>query len=177
MGPADLAIVGLIVVSVITYYLYRRQMEVTLSRKISQASRSKLKTMEFLEDKGYKILDVDPSIEIISKIDNKIYQDVAAVDFIVEKDNKRYLVKTSSGGHSSRLGYRENREPLTALTCIFLCPNLLLIDTDRGNIRVMETSTGRGLAAGIKGLVRSVPVFLSGVLCAAILWYVRNLVN
>lgn len=177
MGPADLAIVGLIVVSVITYYLYRRQKEVTLSRKISQASRCKLKTMEFLEDKGYKILDWDSSIEITSIIDNKTYTDVAAVDFIVEKGNRRYLVKTASGGQSSRLGYRENREPLTALTCIFSCPNLLLVDTDRGNIRVMETSAGRGLASGIEGLVRSVPVFLSGVLCAAILWYVRHLVN
>ncbi len=177
MGPVDLLIVGLAVVISLTYYLLRRHREKSLNRKISQARSSQRKTMEFLEERGYKILDCESSLELSSKIDNKTYTDTATVDFVVEKDNKRYLVKKASGGQSSRLGYRENREPLTALTAMFSCPNILLVDTDRSNIRVMETSTGRHRVAKIESILRSVPIFLSGAIFAILLWYIRYLVN
>lgn len=177
MGPVDLAIVVFIVLIVLIYYFVRRHRETSLSRKVTPVRGKKQKTMEFLEERGYKILDCESSLEITSQIDNKTYTDVAEVDFIVEKDNKRYLVKTASGGQSSRLGYRENREPLTALMAIFSCPNLLLVDTDRSNIRVMETVIGRSVALKLQDLVKAVPIFLAGALLAVILWYIKYLVN
>lgn len=168
MRLTDLAAVGVMLVFGLTVFYYRRHSAVLLERKLHSARGSKLKSMEFLEEKGFKILDCDKSVEVISIVDNKSYRDALRVDFVVQKGPVKYLVRTVSGGQSPRLGYRENREPLIALSAIFGYSNLLLVDPERRNIRLMQTELKRSLPHRFNLMWKMAGVFLLGAFCAII---------
>ena len=71
MQPIDLLIVCVLVISGLTVFLYRRLKASALHNNLNSAGRSKLKTLELLEERGYKIVDCDRSIEVCSIIDGK----------------------------------------------------------------------------------------------------------
>jgi|LFRM01.1.fsa_nt_gb hypothetical protein len=170
MQPIDLLIVCVLVISGLTVFLYRRLKASALHNKLNSAGRSKLKTLELLEERGYKIVDCDRSIEVCSIIDGKTYSDILIADFEVQKGHLRYLVKIA-GGQSSRLGYRENRENLIGISAVFRYPNLLLVDPERKNIRLMKTAFKEPFHNKINRLKKPLFFFILGSLCTIIAGY------
>jgi len=171
MGLKDFVAVALLLVCGGGWFLYRRYTAAVLSSKLKTAARSKLKTIELLEERGFTVIDCQQSVEVDSIIDGKSYTDVFTVDFVAQKDGQRFLVKSVSGGQLPRLGYRENREPLMTLTALFSIPNILLVDPERKNIRYMKNSPKKSLAKRIKSLVNIILIFLSGAFCVIIIRY------
>lgn len=171
MRPMDLLILSSLVICGLSYIFYRNYVKRDLERKINNAKRSKLKTMELLEERGFEIVDCDRSLELCSKIDGKTYTDILSIDFIVQKGRERYLVRVSSGGQSSRLGYRENRGTLIGVSAIFRYPNLLLVDPERRIIRLMKTVVKEPFYNKLLRLKKTMCIFVLGAVCAIIVEY------
>lgn len=171
MGLRDLVAVVLLALCWTIWSFYRRHTAQALTQQLDKAKGNKLKTIELLEERGFTVIGSDQNMEIISIIDDKSYTDTLTVDFVVQKGRQRYLVKTTSGGQSPRLGYKENREPLFTVAAVFSNPNILLVDPDRRNIRYMRTAPKKTVFSKVKSLGKSVLVFLLGAFCVIIIRY------
>lgn len=171
MRPADLVLVCILTFFGVGFFVCRKYTRAVLDKKLKNAGRNQLKTMELLEEKGYGIIDCDRHVELFSVIDGKTYKDMLHVDFIVQKGHLRYLVKIASGGQSLRLGYRENREPLIGISALFHCPNILLVDPERKNIRMMRTFSKAPFPYRLKNLGKKSLIFCLGAFCAIIIMY------
>lgn len=171
MEMYDLLILAVLSAVILGVYIYKKYSARVLQRKLNNAKRSSLKAIELLEERGYTIIDCDRRVQLVSLIDGKTYNDVWGMDFLVRKGRTNYLVKISSGGQSSRLGYRENREALLGSVAVFGCPRLLLIDPERRQIRILKSSVIRPAAQRFSRLLTYGAIFLLGALSSLALWY------
>lgn len=174
MRMNDLLVMTILCAVILAAYIYRRYTRSALNEKLCSAKRSHIKATELLQDMGYTIIDCDRRLQLSSIIDGKLYTDFLGVDFLAKKGRGRYLVKIASGGQSSRLGYRENREALIGLCAVFGCPNLLLVDPERRQIRVLKSIVKKPLSERFSNLIILGCVFLLGAAGSLVLRHLFN---
>ena len=172
MHMNDLLIVAFLSALIAGVFLYKKYTAAVLHEKLNHTKRGQLKTIELLQDRGYTIIDCNRRIQLSSLIDGKSYIDYLDVDFLVKKGRVKYLVKVVSSGQSSRVGYRENRETLLGLAAVFGCPNLLLIDPERRQIRVLKSIIRKPVIQKLSRLLLLGSIFLLGAISSLVLWQV-----
>jgi hypothetical protein len=99
MTNKDWIILGFISIVAFVYWLYRRPRRVS-GQKVGKANS---KARSVLEEAGYEILNVKPTVTVQMDIDGKAYPFELKSDFLVSRSSRKYLVRIRKNGKQARL--------------------------------------------------------------------------
>jgi hypothetical protein len=127
MEMKDWLLLGLIIVLLCYYWLRRRP------RRISgaKADKSNSRARTILEEAGYNILKIKPSITVKMDIDGKPYPFEMKSDFLVSRSGRRYLVRIRRDNKQARLQSKMWRGSHLRDTLAFKADGILVINVEK----------------------------------------------
>lgn len=129
-------IVGIILTVNIIKFLRRR----TLKKRIQKAKKSEYKAIEFMEHKGYQVIDLQKECDYKLFIDGKPHKVTVKADMLVRKGNKTYVAEVKSGEKVTSPKYTDTRRQLLEYYMVYRPNGLILVDMERQKLRTVEYS-------------------------------------
>ncbi|WP_213974017.1 hypothetical protein [Tepidanaerobacter acetatoxydans] len=140
MDISSYIIFGAIIGAVLTVNILKYLRRYNLKKRMQKAKKSEYKAIEFMQNKGYQILDLQKEGSYTLFIDDKPHKITVRADMIVKKDNRFYVAEVKTGEKVTSPKYTDTRRQLLEYYMVFKPNGLILVDMERQKIRTVEYS-------------------------------------
>ncbi|MBT9140415.1 MAG: hypothetical protein DDT30_00991 [Dehalococcoidia bacterium] len=125
MENKDWIILGFLLIAAFVFWVGRRR----LGRITDQrAAKSNPRARAILEESGYEIVKIKPSLTVRMEVDDQPYPFVLKSDFIVSRGGRRYLVKLQQENKQVRLQSKLGRDSHLRDVLAFRADGILVIN-------------------------------------------------
>ncbi|MBT9167651.1 MAG: hypothetical protein DDT19_00989 [Syntrophomonadaceae bacterium] len=125
MENKDWIILGLLLIAAFVFWVGRRRFgRITAQR----AAKSNPRARAILEESGYEIVKIKPSLTVRMEVDDQPYPFVLKSDFIVSRGGRRYLVKLQQENKQVRLQSKLGRDSHLRDVLAFRADGILVIN-------------------------------------------------
>jgi Holliday junction resolvase-like predicted endonuclease len=138
MKTTDVLILGMIIGSLLVYHLMKTIHSYKLKRQSKTSRRAERVAQHLLEQQGYKIISVQQRIPVITKVDEREYQNHVKADFIVQRDGLKYVVDVKTGAQVKKPTNADIRRQLLEYYLIYRTDGVLLVDMENKKIHTIE---------------------------------------
>jgi len=135
MKDTDLLILGIILGLITFYYLRKAWFRLRLNRKMGRARRAETAAVKVLKREGYRIIDMQKRVPIVTLVDGCPHDNWVQADFIVEKGGRRYVVEVKTGEQAPKVTSSATRRQLLEYFLIYRPDGILLLDMEYGKLR------------------------------------------
>jgi len=142
MRISDILILGIILGGFFFYYFSKKIKSIRIKKTLAGAKKAERDAISFLNNEGYKIVDIQQKQPIVLYIDGKPYSSYVQVDFIVKKNRKKYIVEVKTG-KKTRATTALVRRQLLEYYLVFNPQGILLLDMDKGTLKRIEFEWGK----------------------------------
>jgi len=133
-------IFGLIVGIFLTVYVLKYLRRWNLKKRIQKAKKSEYKAIQFIENQGYQVMDLQKESTYTLFIDNKPHMVKVKADMIVKKGNKTYVAEVKTGEKVTSPKYTDTRRQLLEYYMVYRPNGLILVDMERQKLKTVEYS-------------------------------------
>ncbi|WP_274964091.1 MULTISPECIES: hypothetical protein [Tepidanaerobacter] len=155
-----LLMAGIIFGAIITVNILRFLKNRSLRKKMEKARKSEFKAIEFVESKGFEIVDLQSEREYILSVDGKPHKITVRADMIIKKGNKIYIAEVKSGKKVTSPKHSGTRRQLLEYFMVYRPHGLILIDMERKKIRTVEYSILQVKNSGLSYIKRLIFYFI-----------------
>jgi len=138
MIATDVLILGIIIGSLLIYYLMKSIRRFKLKRQSKTSRRAESVAQHFLEQQGYKIIATQQRVPIVTKVDGREYQNHVKADFIVQKNGLKYVADVKTGAQVKKPTNADIRRQLLEYYLIYRTDGVLLVDMENNKIHNIE---------------------------------------
>lgn len=133
-------IFGIIIGIILTVNIIKFLRRWNLRKRIQKAKKSEYKAIEFMENQGYQVIDLQKECAYTLFIDDKPHRVTVKADMIVKKGSKTYVAEVKTGEKVTSPKYTDTRRQLLEYYMVYRPNGLILVDMERQKLRTVEYS-------------------------------------
>lgn len=138
MESKDWVILALLLIAAFVYWAVRRRSG-RIAGKTSAKSNPRARAI--LEESGYEILKIKPTVTVRMEVDEQHYPFVLKSDFIVSRGGRRYLVQVQQENKQLRLQSKLVRNSLLRDVLAFRTDGILIINIKKETLSQVRFRT------------------------------------
>jgi len=121
----DWLILGFLLIAALVFWVSRRR-----SRRIvgQRSAKSNPRARAILEEAGYEILAIKPTVTVRMEVDDQSYPFVLKSDFVVSRGGRRYIVELQQENKQVRLQSKLGRNSLLRDVLAFRADGILVVN-------------------------------------------------
>lgn len=155
---SDILILGIIIGGFLFYNISKALQSVKIKRMLAKAKKAEREAIYLLKKNGFNVIGIQVKRNIMTYIDGKPYSGYVKVDFLAQKNRKKYVVEVKTG-QQTRATQSLVRRQLLEYFLVYNPQGILLLDMERKKIQTIEFDWGTDkyswtnlFIAGILGL-------------------------
>jgi len=125
-------IIGIIIIFILYRMRQKKGSNLIINEKVPVPDDSK--TVSILEEAGYSLLEVEPTVMVDMVIQGKSHQFEIKSDYLVLRNGRRYLVHLRHDGKQVRLHAKVWRNSFLSDVLVFNADGVLVVDVLKGSI-------------------------------------------
>lgn len=161
---------GIILGAVVVYFIIQFFIRKNRSSKETEPSEAEIEAESLLQKRGFKIKNRGLQAPILTNVDGKTYSSISSVDFLVEKDNKNFIVRIHGGSISADPTDPALIRKFIESEVVYQPDGLLLLDLVDKSIQEISFTYPKSRASLFEGVFRIIQIlFVLGVILG-IIW-------
>ncbi|WP_405153161.1 hypothetical protein [Paenibacillus sp. FSL K6-0108] len=144
-GQYDTIVIGVLAVCLIIWLFFgfrnwvNRPIPVSLSGMQLNSEIQDSPAVDLLEAEGYEVIGGRMKIPLAFEVDESVYYSRLFIDYVAERDDERYLVKTSRRRQPLELSGPSLRDRFLYYLLLYPgCEGLLYVDMEESDIKVIR---------------------------------------
>ncbi|UPK47470.1 hypothetical protein KET34_22845 [Paenibacillus pabuli] len=144
-GQYDTIVIGVLAVCLIIWLFFgfrnwvNRPIPVSLSGMQLNSEIQDSPAVDLLEAEGYEVIGGRMKIPLAFEVDESVYYSRLFIDYVAERDDERYLVKTSRRRQPLELTGPSLRDRFLYYLLLYPgCEGLLYVDMEESDIKVIR---------------------------------------
>ncbi|MFE6076166.1 hypothetical protein ACFVQB_16945 [Paenibacillus sp. NPDC057886] len=144
-GQYDTIVIGVLAVCLIIWLFFgfrtwvNRPIPVSLSGMQLNSEIQDSPVVDLLEAEGYEVIGGKMKVPLAFEVDESVYYSRLFIDYVAERDDERYLVKTSRRRQPLELTGPSLRDRFLYYLLLYPgCEGLLYVDMEESDIKVIR---------------------------------------
>lgn len=129
------SIAGILLLRYIILKIEKQRAQYRHSKKVLKGLKEEKRAAKLLEQHGYTVREFHPKVAYTLHVDNSSERITLELDYIVEKNNKKYVAEVKSGEHTSSILYAPTRRQLLEYAVATDFDGYLLVQTHTNTIQ------------------------------------------
>jgi hypothetical protein len=118
-----------------------------MRRRFARAQRAEDAAAKVLARSGYKVLDSQPELSWIVRLDRRAYTVDIRADYLVKRGRKRYIAEVKTGNHAPSITTSATRRQLLEYMMAYPVDGVLLVDMEDESIYHVDFSGLQNMSA------------------------------
>lgn len=134
MNKADIFIWGMVLGVLVMSFCAKKLKRLKIQKMLKRAKTAEKKAIVFLEQAGYKVLQVQLRETVTILVDDKAHESVVKADLLVKKGFKKYIVEVKTGNQTSATLPNVRRQ-LLEYYLVYKPDGMLLLDMEKEKLK------------------------------------------
>jgi hypothetical protein len=131
-------VVAILLFAIVKYKLLEYRKKRTLKKRFARGNLLESQARKFLESKGYRIVEEQKIYFHKYLVNGTPHESKLILDYIVKKDEKKYIVEVKSGKNAIHLKDKNTRRQILEYDFVIENDGVFILDMENKNMQLVE---------------------------------------